>query len=186
MSTVEECDQLTIKLGCADAGRILVCTAMPTRISATTTTRNKLSVCLSLYFTFLRAASCVSPGNLPGNLRRWPGFRSACVYDAVAVTLEAGSMILFHERCFHGTLPNTGARDRAVFALGFRPAWAGPIAPVTEFNPSHLTQLPMAVRELIHDPNAHDGVVYSHLSKPEGMGSAPVHIGPSRHTNSRL
>ena len=102
------------------------------------------------------------------------------------VTLKAGSMILFHERCFHGTLPNTGDRDRAVLALGYRPAWAGPIASVTEFNPSELKQLPTAVQDLIRDPNTHDGVVYSHLSKPEGMARAPSHIGPSRHNGPRL
>ena len=97
-------------------------------------------------------------------------------------------MILFHERCFHGTLPNTGDRDRAVFALGYRPAWAGPIAAVTEYNPSELQALPAVVQELIRDPNTHDGVVYSHLSKPERTGLAPRHIGPNRHcqANSRL
>ena len=94
-------------------------------------------------------------------------------------------MILFHERCFHGTLPNTGGRDRAVFALGYRPAWAGPIATVTEFKPSELQALPATVQELVRDPNTHDGVVYSHLSKPEGMGLAPRHIGPNRHSQAK-
>lgn len=111
---------------------------------------------------------------------------STLLHVLLTVAPKAGSMILFHERCFHGTLPNTGDRDRAVFALGYRPAWAGPLAAVTEFDRTQLMQLPHIVQELIQEPNTHEGVVYSHLSKPEGMVSGPSYIGPSRHDSPRL
>eukprot|EP01045_Picozoa_sp_COSAG04_P000299 COSAG04_NODE_6_length_47123_cov_87.347482_22_plen_159_part_00 len=136
--------------------------------------------------------------------------------EQIIVPVKAGSLILFHERCFHGTLcvacpllppqmlrarahliaavslsgclrrPNVGGWDRSVLALGWRPAWAGPIARVTEWDPEELELLPAAVQELICEPNTHEGVVYSHPSKPEGMADVAPGMSPSRWSAPRL
>ena len=82
--------------------------------------------------------------------------------------------------------PNVGGWDRSVLALGWRPAWAGPIAPVTEWDPAELELLPAAVQELICEPNTHEGVVYSHPSKPEGMADVAPGMSPSRWSAPRL
>jgi hypothetical protein len=43
-----------------------------------------------------------------------------------------------------------------------------------------------AVRALLADPNAHEGVVYSHPSKPEGMRADAPGISPTRWQGARL
>ena len=79
-----------------------------------------------------------------------------------------------------GTLPNVGTHDRSVLALGWRPAWAGPIAQLSQWHPDELAQLPPEARAVLADPNTREGVIYSHPSKPEGMARAAPGINPSR------
>ena len=50
------------------------------------------------------------------------------------VTASAGSAVLINHRVFHGNFPNTGDRAREMLAIAYRPAWAGPVAEVTELS----------------------------------------------------
>ena len=73
--------------------------------------------------------------------------------DEVTVTCTAGSAVLINHRVFHGNLPNVGDRARELLAIAYRPAWAGPVNSVGEWDEAALAQLPAAVRELMTSRN---------------------------------
>jgi hypothetical protein len=73
--------------------------------------------------------------------------------DLRAVTCQAGSTVVIDQRMFHAVGANACSRPRRVFAVGYRPAWAGPIAPVAEHNPEALRRLCPEVRALFQSPN---------------------------------
>ena len=104
-------------------------------------------------------------------------------YDAheeqVVVTCRAGSALLLNHRVFHGTLPNTGNRERAMLAVAYRPAWAGPIQGVPAWDEAKLAQLPAEVRALFGDPSERK-FDFDVGNKPANMRSDPVGIRPSR------
>lgn len=73
--------------------------------------------------------------------------------DEVLVTAQAGSAVLINHRVFHGNYPNTGDRPREMLAIAYRPAWAGPISPVKEWDEAELALVSPAVRALMTSRN---------------------------------
>ena len=66
--------------------------------------------------------------------------------EEVMVTARAGAAILINHRVFHGNYPNTGDRPRGMLAIAYRPAWAGPVDRVDDWDPGEVAKLPDAVR----------------------------------------
>ena len=102
------------------------------------------------------------------------------------VTMPAGSALFLNAKIFHGTMPNLGGHDRRLLAIGYRPAWAGPIAQMPEWKPAEVAQLPEAVQTLFHDPNIRTGSDFETPNKPPGMRREAAGLSPERWAGSRL
>ncbi len=99
--------------------------------------------------------------------------------EEVMVTARAGAAILINHRVFHGNYPNTGNRPRGMLAIAYRPAWAGPVDRVDEWDPVEVAKLPDAVRPFFGGRNTRlwdfDGG-----NKPASMASEAPGMNPSR------
>lgn len=103
--------------------------------------------------------------------------------EEVVVTCRAGSALFLNHRVFHGTRPNTGQRERSMLAIAYRPAWAGPIGAVSDWDPAQLEKLPASVRSLFADPNTRHWD-FDVANKPADMSSGADGIGPDRWERS--
>ena len=108
-----------------------------------------------------------------------PYARYTAHQEQAVVTCKAGSALLLNHRAFHGTLPNTGSRERAMLAIAYRPAWAGPIQSVPAWDEGKLAHLPADVRELFGDPSERN-FDFDVGNKPADMRANPVGLSPSR------
>jgi len=99
--------------------------------------------------------------------------------EEVVVPCTAGSALFLNHRVFHGTLPNTGNRPRAMLAVAYRPAWAGPIVDVESRSASDLEQMPDSVKPFFSDPSQRS-YEFGVGNKPDGMSSDAPGMNPSR------
>ena len=110
-------------------------------------------------------------GNPYGRFDNHPG--------EVMVPVRTGSAVVINHRVFHGNYPNVGERSREMLALSYRPAWAGPIAAVKDWEGEKVARLTAALQAFFGDRNtrhwAPDGG-----NKPENMLSEASGIDPSR------
>lgn len=99
--------------------------------------------------------------------------------EQVIVPCRAGSALFLNHRTFHGTCPNAGDRSRAVLAIAYRPAWAGPVAEALPWDPADLTELPPHVRPFFRDPNTRHWA-FDVGNKPANMAREAPGMNPSR------
>ncbi len=99
--------------------------------------------------------------------------------EEVMVTARAGSAVLINHRVFHGNFPNIGDRSREMLAIAYRPAWAGPITKVDEWNAEDVPTLPESVRPLFASRN-HREWEFSGGNKPSNMPREAPGMNPSR------
>ncbi|MBD04509.1 MAG: hypothetical protein CME24_09210 [Gemmatimonadetes bacterium] len=99
--------------------------------------------------------------------------------EEVVVPCRAGSALFLNHRVFHGTLPNTGAKERSMLAIAYRPAWAGPIAEVEAWDEQRVAALPERVRPLFGDPNTREWD-FDATNKTDDMGRGERGMAPSR------
>jgi hypothetical protein len=99
--------------------------------------------------------------------------------EQVIVPCRAGSAVFLNHRTFHGTCPNIGDHPRAMLAIAYRPAWAGPIAEVPGWNLADLEKLPPSVRPFFKDPNTRYWD-FDVPNKPAFMASEAPGMNPSR------
>lgn len=99
--------------------------------------------------------------------------------EEVMVTAKAGSAILINHRVFHGNFPNTGGHAREMLAIAYRPAWAGPVAEVSEWDEDQLALLSPEVRELFGSRNQRHWDFHGG-NKPPGMRSDAEGLSPKR------
>lgn len=99
--------------------------------------------------------------------------------EEVVVPCRAGSALFLNHRTFHGTLPNVGSRSRTMISAAYRPAWAGPISPVEQWDEADLACLPPNVRPLFADPNTRYWD-FEVPNKPDGMALSAPGMDPSR------
>ena len=99
--------------------------------------------------------------------------------EEVMVTASAGSAVLINHRVFHGNYPNTGDRAREMLAIGYRPAWAGPVKEVDEWDAAELAKLPDDIRQLMGSRNQRDWD-FEGGNKPPKMASEAAGMNPSR------
>jgi len=99
--------------------------------------------------------------------------------EQVMVPVKSGSAVLINHNVFHGNFPNTGAHAREMLAIAYRPAWAGPIDRVEEWNDTDLAGLPESVRPLFGNPNTRHWN-FEGGNKPAHMSNVAPGINPSR------
>jgi hypothetical protein len=99
--------------------------------------------------------------------------------EEVMVTARAGSAVLIHPRVFHGNFPNRGNRSRELLAIAYRPAWAGPVAEVDEWDPTELQDIEPQVRAYLGSRNQRRGDLHGG-NKPDKMPDRADGLSPSR------
>ena len=99
--------------------------------------------------------------------------------DEVMVTCKAGSAVIINQKVFHGNFPNHSDQNRRMLAIAYRPAWAGPIAEVPEWDQKKVAQLPAEVGELFQSPNTRR-IEYDVPNRPNDMGRSAAGISPRR------
>lgn len=99
--------------------------------------------------------------------------------EELMVPVKAGGAVLINHRVFHGNFPNTGNRPRELLAIAYRPAWAGPIAEVTPWDPTELAKQPSYIQALLGDKNLRKGDFYGG-NKPANMKRVAPGMDPSR------
>ena len=83
----------------------------------------------------------------------------------------------------HGSHPNKDARPRELVQLGYRPAWAGPIQPVEEWDARLVESAPLSAKPFLKSLNT-TGAVWEQQHKPLGMKTEAPGINPSRWGDS--
>jgi hypothetical protein len=99
--------------------------------------------------------------------------------EEVMVTAPAGAAILINHRVFHGNYPNTGDQPRGMLAIAYRPAWAGPVDRVDDWDAEEVAKLPDAVKPFFGDRNARLWD-FGGGNKPSRMAREAPGMNPSR------
>lgn len=99
--------------------------------------------------------------------------------EEVTLVVPAGSAVLVPSMLLHGSHPNRDTRPRELLQLGYRPAWAGPVQPVEEWDPELVTAAPEVARPFLKSLNT-TGAVFEQQHKPAGMRTEAPGINPSR------
>ena len=99
--------------------------------------------------------------------------------EEVMVTAKAGSAVLINHKVFHGNYPNTGDRAREMLAICYRPAWAGPVKAVEDWDRDKVDELPAPVRILFGERSLRIGD-FGGGNKPTDMQSEAPGMNPSR------
>jgi ectoine hydroxylase-related dioxygenase (phytanoyl-CoA dioxygenase family) len=102
--------------------------------------------------------------------------------EEITLVLPAGSAVVIPSLLFHGSHPNKADRPRELVQLGYRPAWAGPIQPVEEWEEGLVAGAPEIARPFLKSLNT-SGQAWEQQHKPTGMQTAAPGINPSRWGN---
>ncbi len=100
--------------------------------------------------------------------------------DEVMVTCRAGSAVVINQKVFHANYPNYSDSDRRMLAIAYRPAWAGPIGEVPEYDPDQVAKLPFNVRRFFRSLNTRQ-FDYDLPNRPKNMARHAPGISPRRH-----
>jgi len=100
----------------------------------------------------------------------------------ITLVVPAGSAVVVPAMLFHGSHPNKDVQPRELLQLGYRPAWAGPIQPVDEWDPVLVDNAPNAAKPFLKSLNtSHQQWEQAH--KPAGMRTDAPGINPNRWSN---
>ncbi|MCZ6633918.1 MAG: phytanoyl-CoA dioxygenase family protein [bacterium] len=99
--------------------------------------------------------------------------------EEITVCAKAGSALLIPINMFHATHPNTDSSPRELIQFGYRPAWAGPIQPMKEWDPELVAAAPEQAKPFFQSLNTTGGT-WGLEHKPEGMTTEAPGINPSR------
>ena len=96
------------------------------------------------------------------------------------VTCRAGSAVVINQRVFHANYPNYSDSDRRLLAIAYRPAWAGPIGEVPDYDANQVAKLPPNVRPFFRSLNTRE-IDYDLPNRPRNMPRHAPGISPRRH-----
>lgn len=102
--------------------------------------------------------------------------------EEITIVAPAGSAVVVPSMLLHGSHPNTDTQPRELVQLGYRPAWAGPIQPVDEWDPQHVANAPKIAQPFLKSLNTSDAS-WIQPHKPQGMKTEAPGINPSRWDN---
>ena len=99
--------------------------------------------------------------------------------EEITLVVPAGSAVLIPSLLFHGSHPNLDSRPRELLQFGYRPAWAGPIQQIDEWDPDLIATAPDIAKPYLQSLNT-TGQAFEQEHKPAGMRSEAPGINPSR------
>jgi hypothetical protein len=99
--------------------------------------------------------------------------------EEITITAPAGSAVVVPSMVLHGSHSNKDAKPRELVQLGYRPAWAGPVQPVDEWDPQLVADAPDIAKPFLQPLNT-SGAQWVQPHKPEGMATEAPGINPSR------
>lgn len=99
--------------------------------------------------------------------------------EEITLIVPAGSAVVIPSLLMHGSHPNKDPRPRELVQLGYRPAWAGPIQPVEEWDQRLVATAPAIAKPFLKSLNT-TGFVWEQQHKPTGMLCEAPGINPSR------
>ena len=99
--------------------------------------------------------------------------------EEITLVVPAGSAVVVPAMLLHASHPNKDTQSRELLQLGYRPAWAGPIQPVDEWDPELVAAAPEIARPFLQSLNT-TGREWEQEHKPAGMKSEAPGINPSR------
>ena len=97
----------------------------------------------------------------------------------ITLCARAGTAVLIPVDLFHGTHPNKDSVPRELLQFGYRPAWAGPIQPMEEWDPELVENAPAAAKPFLQSLNT-TGLDWEQSHKPRGMTREAAGINPDR------
>jgi ectoine hydroxylase-related dioxygenase (phytanoyl-CoA dioxygenase family) len=99
--------------------------------------------------------------------------------EEITLVVPAGSAVVIPSLLLHGSHPNKDPRPRELVQLGYRPAWAGPIQPVEEWDAKLVEAAPEIAKPYLRSLNT-TGALWEQEHKPAGMRTEAPGINPSR------
>ena len=99
--------------------------------------------------------------------------------EEVSLIVPAGSAVLIPSLLFHGSHPNLTSTTRELLHFGYRPAWAGPVQPIDDWDPELVANAPAVAKPFLQSLNK-NGALFEQAHKPVGMKSDAPCINPSR------
>lgn len=71
----------------------------------------------------------------------------------IQVTRKAGDLVILNTKVFHGVGPNKTKMSRRVLAMTYRPRWAAPLHPVTEYDAIKIKNINSMLQPLFSNLN---------------------------------
>lgn len=102
--------------------------------------------------------------------------------EEITLIVPAGSAVVIPSMVLHGSHPNLDDQPRELLQLGYRPAWAGPIQPVEDWDTELVESAPELARPFLQSLNT-TGMAWEQEHKPAGMKTEGEGINPSRWGN---
>ena len=99
--------------------------------------------------------------------------------EEITIVAPAGTAVVVPAMLLHGSHPNKDLQPRKLVQLGYRPAWAGPVQPVEEWDPPLVADAPEIAKPFLKSLNT-TGATWVQPHKPVGMKSEAPAINPSR------
>ena len=99
--------------------------------------------------------------------------------EEITLVVPAGTAVIVPSMLLHASHPNKDPRPRELVQLGYRPAWAGPIQPVDEWDPALVAAAPDIAKPFLQSLNT-TGQQWEQSHKPAGMKTEAPGINPSR------
>lgn len=99
--------------------------------------------------------------------------------EEITLVVPPGSAVVVPSLVLHGSHPNIHSEPRELLQLGYRPAWAGPVQPVDEWDPELVAGAPEIAKPFLQSLNT-TGSDWEQPHKPVGMKAEAPGINPSR------
>ncbi len=99
--------------------------------------------------------------------------------EEITLIVPAGSAVVIPSLLFHGSHPNLSDQPRELLQMGYRPAWAGPVQEIPEWDPELVAGAPEVAKPFLKSLNT-TGVAFEQEHKPAGMASDAPGLNPSR------
>ena len=99
--------------------------------------------------------------------------------EEITIVVPAGSAVIVPSMMIHGSHPNLDKSSRELLQFGYRPAWAGPIKNVEEWDENLVSNAPESAKPFLRSLNT-TGFKWEQEHKPKGMKTEAIGINPSR------
>ena len=99
--------------------------------------------------------------------------------DERLITCRAGSAVVINQKVFHGNYPNHSDTSRRMYAIAYRPAWAGPIDDIEDRDPSRVATLPEHIRPYFRSLNTRH-IEFDLPNRPDNMARDAEGLRPKR------